>query len=219
MIQVLPIQRKMSVYSQNWHFALCCSYRHYCSPSNVYKFNMVLTSQNLKKCWYCLYLLYRWTFLCTFIKQFLPFQRFSITPLLASLPNLKNFLYPSIYAHFWEVLYTLNKGRSPIPLKQGGRGGGTMQENCAIFLMKVFYNLPYSNFLLFYYIKIHPPSIEKKWIKRTSLGNRNLFMTYSCKIYDKIEGKNTCSCISVYSDVLNCRGGNWKFWEKILKFI
>ena len=52
MIQVLTIERKMRVYSQNLvqFFALCCSYRHCCSPSNVYKFNAgSLTFQNLKK--------------------------------------------------------------------------------------------------------------------------------------------------------------------------
>ena len=113
-------------------------------------------------------------FICTFIKQLLLFQGFSITPLLAPLPNLKHFLHPSIYAHFCEVLYTLNKGRSPIPLKQGG---GTMQENRPIFLMKVLYNVPYSNFLLFYYIKIHLPNIDKK------LNRENITLKWK-SIYD-----------------------------------
>ena len=119
MIQVLTIRWKMQVYSQNYihFFVLSCLYRHYCSPSNVYKFNVVLTFQNLKNVDF-VYICFINEFLYLFSQKIFSFQKFSITPLLVSLPSLKNFLYPSAFAHFGEFLYTLNRGRSPIPLNQ-----------------------------------------------------------------------------------------------------
>ena len=42
MMQLLTIQRKMRVFL---HFVV---HRHYCSPRSVYKFNVLLTVQNLK---------------------------------------------------------------------------------------------------------------------------------------------------------------------------
>ena len=52
-----------------------------------------------------------------------------------------------------------------------------MQENRPIFLMKVLYNVPYSNFLLFYYIKVHLPNIDKK------LNRENITLKWK-SIYD-----------------------------------
>ena len=64
--------------------------------------------------------------------------------------------------------------------------------------MKVFYSAPYCNFSLFYYIKIHLPNVDKK------LNQENITLKWKLKfkIYDKFEGKNTCSCVSVYHKIL-----------------
>ena len=63
-----------------------------------------------------LFILYNFAISIIFLaKQVFPFQVYSISslfmtlPLLAPLPILKNFLQPSPYAHFWEVLFLLNK--------------------------------------------------------------------------------------------------------------
>ena len=129
MIQVLTIQRKMRVYSQNWvqFFALCCSCRHYCSPSNVYKFNMVLTFQNLKNV-DIVYNCFINEFYMYFHKAIVTLSRIFYYPPFGSPPQFKAF--------FCIPLSTLIFGKSYTPLTKGGvlshlnKGGHYARKSC-----------------------------------------------------------------------------------------
>ena len=107
----------------NWvqFLALYCSYRNYRTSSKVcleIQFSIIFSK--FEKCWYCLYLIYKWiffffffsfvlqsTFVLSKISHFPIFMTLSPLGLLAI---LKIFLYSSSYAYFWQLLPPFNTG-------------------------------------------------------------------------------------------------------------
>ena len=113
MIQVLTVQKKNVKNSYKIRYNILHFIVHIditvllvtCSD----KYNAVLSFQNLKNTDIVYICFINKIFLSIFIKQYFPFQEFPIPPFWHPSPILKNFLYPSYYAHFREILSPFTK--------------------------------------------------------------------------------------------------------------